>query len=142
MPNCSRNPSGSSTGSAVGVSAGFAPVSIGADYNGSLTNPTIRATLYTIRTTPGTVSEDGGFPFLVDRDSVGPMAKCTEDLVNFLNVIVDTSHPHVPKDGYGKSFQRQWRDISIATLDPHHWHLPEEVPKPQPGALDQIARPC
>ena len=64
----SQNPSGSSTGSAVAVSAGFARVSIGADYNG---NPAIRAALYTIRTTPGTVSEDGGFPFLVDRDSNG-----------------------------------------------------------------------
>ncbi|KAK0514624.1 hypothetical protein JMJ35_003241 [Cladonia borealis] len=94
------------------------------------------------QTTPGTVSEDGGFPFSVDRDSVGPMAECTEDLVNFLNVIADTSHPHVPKDGYWKSSQKQWKIISIATLDPHHWHLPEEVQKPQPGALDQNRVPA
>lgn len=87
----------------MGVSANFAPVATGADYNGSLTNPAIRAALYTLRTTPGAVSEDGGFPFSVDRDSVGSMAKCTEDLVNLLNVIADTSHPRVPKDGYGKS---------------------------------------
>ena len=120
------------------VSAGFAPVSIGADFNGSLTNPAIRAALYTIRATPGTVSEDGGFPFSVDRDSLGPMAKCTEDLIDLLNVIADTSHPKVPNAGYGKSSGRQWKDISIATLDPHRWHLPEEVQKSQPGALDQI----
>ncbi|KAL8901654.1 MAG: hypothetical protein Q9207_005095 [Kuettlingeria erythrocarpa] len=134
------NPSGSSTGSAVGVSAGFAPVSIGADFNGSLTNPAIRAALYTLRTTPGTVSEDGGFPFSVDRDSIGPMAKSTEDMANLLNVIADSSHPNVPQNGYGKSPGRPWKDISVATLDPNRWLLPEEVQKPQPGALDQIIR--
>ena len=109
------------------VSAGFAPVSIGADFNGSLTNPAVRAALYTLRTTPGIVKEEGGFPFAVDRDSVGPMAKCTEDLISLLNVMVDTSHPEVPKGGYGKLPERQWKCISIATLDPHRWHLPEEV---------------
>ncbi|KAI4649794.1 uncharacterized protein J4E79_009639 [Alternaria viburni] len=132
------NPSGSSTGSAVAVSAGFAPVSIGADFNGSLTNPATRAALYTIRTTPGIVSEHRGFPFSKNRDSLGPMAKTTDDLVNLLNVIVDLSHPEVPDEGYNTSFSRDWKDISFATLDPHHWHLPEAVQRPQPGALDQI----
>ncbi|KAF2655536.1 amidase family protein [Lophiostoma macrostomum CBS 122681] len=126
------NPSGSSSGSAVAVSAGFAPLSIGADFNGSLTNPAIRAALYTIRTTPGIVSEHRCFPFSKNRDSVGPMAKTPEDLIAFLDVIVDTSHPKLPR--------RQWKDIAIATLDPQHWHLPESVQKPQPGALDQIIR--
>lgn len=135
-----QNPSGSSTGSAVGVSAGFAPISIGADFNGSLTNPAIRAALYTLRTTPGTVSEDGGFPLSVDRDSLGPMSKCTEDLTNLPNVIADTSHPEVPKKGYGKSSRRQWKVISIATLDPSCWYLLKEVQKPQAGALDQIVK--
>lgn len=121
------------------MSAGFAPISIGADFNGSLTNPAVRAALYTIRTTPGAVSEHRGFPFSKDRDSVGPMAKSTEDLINLLNVIADVSHPEVPKEGYGKKPRRQWKEISFAIMDPNHWHLPETVQKPQPGALDQIA---
>jgi amidase len=133
-----QNPSGSSTGSAVAVSAGFAPVSLGADFNGSLTNPAIRAALYTIRTTPGIVSEHRGFPFSKNRDSLGPMAKSTEDLVNLLNVIVDVSQPEVPDQGYPTSLSRDWKDLSFATMDPHHWYLPEAVQKPQPGALDQI----
>lgn len=66
------------------------------------------------------------------------MAKCTEDLINLLNVMADPSQPHVPKDGFGKAERRNWKDISIATLDPHRWHLPSEVQKPQPGALEQI----
>ena len=133
-----QNPSGSSTGSAVAVSAGFAPVSIGADFNGSLTNPATRAALFTIRTTPGIVSEHGGFPFSKNRDSVGPMAKSVEDLVGLLDVVVDVEHPGVPDRGYGTEVLRGWKDISFATMDPHHWHLPEAVQKPQPGALDQI----
>lgn len=120
------------------VSAGFAPVSIGSDFNGSLTNPAIRAALYTIRVTPGIVSEDGGFPFSVDRDSVGPMAKSVEDLVNFLNIIADKSHPRVPNQGYGTGKRLGWDDLTIATLDPRKWRLSEQVQKPQPEALDQI----
>ncbi|KAI4701766.1 hypothetical protein J4E89_010610 [Alternaria sp. Ai002NY15] len=134
------NPSGSSTGSAVAVSAGFAPVSIGADFNGSLTNPAIRAALYTIRTTPGIVSEHRCFPFSKNRDSVGPMAKSVEDLVGLLNVVVDLSHSEVPDRGYNTSLSRDWKDISFGTLNPSHWRLPEAVQKPQPGALDQIIR--
>ncbi|KAI4911270.1 uncharacterized protein J4E92_010326 [Alternaria infectoria] len=93
------NPSGSSTGSAVAVSAGFAPLSIGADFNGSLTNPATRSALYTIRPTPGIVSEHGCFPFSKNRDSVGPMAKSVGDLVGLLDVIVDVGHPGVPERG-------------------------------------------
>lgn len=66
------------------------------------------------------------------------MAKCTEDLINLFNVMADPSQPHVPKGGFGKAERRYWKDISIATLDPLHWHLPSEVQKPQPGALEQI----
>lgn len=135
-----KNPSGSSSGSAVAVAAGFAPVSIGADFNGSLTNPATRAALYTLRTTPSLVSEKGGFPFAADRDSVGPMAKSTEDLINLLNVMADKSHPRVPKVGYGKAPSRGWENIRIATLDPHRWRLTEEHQKPQPGAFEQIVR--
>lgn len=120
------------------VSAGFAPVSIGADFNGSLTNPAIRAALYTLRVTPGIVSEDGGFPFSVDRDSVGPMAKTTEDLINLLNVILDRTHPEVPEAGFDVTRTRTWKDISIATIDPQRWHLPASLQKQQHGSLEQI----
>lgn len=134
-----QNPSGSSTGSAVAVSAGFAPLSIGADFNGSLTNPAIRAALYTIRTTPGIVSEHGGFPFSKNRDSVGPMAKSVEDLVGLLDGVVDVEQPGVPDRGYNNTeVSRGWKDISFGTLDPKHWRLPEAVQKPQPGSLNQI----
>jgi Asp-tRNA(Asn)/Glu-tRNA(Gln) amidotransferase A subunit family amidase len=66
------------------------------------------------------------------------MAKTVEDLVNLLNVIVDVSHPEVPDQGYETSLSRKWKDLSFATMDPRHWHLPESIQKPQPGALDQI----
>jgi len=132
------NPCGSSTGSAVGVSAGFAPISIGADYNGSLTNPAIRAALYTMRVTPGLVPEDGGFPFAKDRDSLGPMAKSVEDMKNLLNVMIESAHPQAPKNGYQLDPGVSWKDISIATLDPQHWRIPEEMQKQYPGTFQQI----
>jgi Asp-tRNA(Asn)/Glu-tRNA(Gln) amidotransferase A subunit family amidase len=93
-----------------------------------------------MRMTPGTVSESGWFPFSVDRDSIGPMAKCVEDLVNMMDIMATKSHPMVPANGYGKGKPRTWSDISIAILNPHHWCLSEDVQKPQPGALDHIVR--
>jgi len=133
-----QNPSGSSTGSAVAISAGFAPLSIVADFNGSLTNPATRAALYTIRPTPGIVSEHGCFPFSKNRDSVGPVAKSVEDLAGLLNVIVDVEHPGVPDWGYDIEVSREWGDVSFATLDPRRWCLEEGVQRARPGALDQI----
>lgn len=115
-------------------------MSIGADFNGSLTNPATRAALYTLRTTPSLVSEEGGFPFALDRDSVGPMAKSTEDLINLLNVMTDKSHARVHQAGYGKSPCRGWENIRIATMDPRRWRLTEEHQNTQPGAFEQIVR--
>ncbi|KAF2441737.1 amidase signature enzyme [Karstenula rhodostoma CBS 690.94] len=57
-------PGGSSTGSAVGVAAGFAPLSLGTETSGSLTTPASRAALYALKLTPGAVSMEGA-PSLV-----------------------------------------------------------------------------
>ncbi|KAL6795156.1 amidase signature domain-containing protein [Trichoderma sp. SZMC 28012] len=49
------NPSGSSSGSAVGVSAGYAPISVGTETDGSLLCPAGRAAPYAIKPTIGLI---------------------------------------------------------------------------------------
>lgn len=58
------NPGGSSTGSAVGVSAGYAAIAIGTGTTGSVNIPSTRAALYGIRITTGTSDMNGIIPLL------------------------------------------------------------------------------
>ena len=80
-------PGGSSTGSAVGVAAGFGPVSLGTETSGSLTSPASRAALYALKLTPGSVSIEGVWEVAQSYDSAGAMAKTVIDLVHISNVL-------------------------------------------------------
>ena len=69
----SQNPMGSSSGPAVGVSAGYAPISIGTETDGSLVLPANRAALYTLKPTIPFISREGIVPISSFCDSAGPM---------------------------------------------------------------------
>ncbi|OAP53885.1 hypothetical protein AYL99_11907 [Fonsecaea erecta] len=83
------NPSGSSSGSAVAVSAGYSPFSIGTETDGSLIVPAGRAALYTIKPTIGLVPQARIVPISSTFDSAGPMAKTPYDMAVLLDVIID-----------------------------------------------------
>ncbi|MCJ1249865.1 hypothetical protein MMC30_007091 [Trapelia coarctata] len=55
-------PGGSSSGSAVTVAAGFAPLSLATETDGSITQPSGRASLYGIEVTVGALSTEGTLP--------------------------------------------------------------------------------
>ncbi|KAJ5132381.1 hypothetical protein N7448_006539 [Penicillium atrosanguineum] len=130
------NPSGSSTGSAVGVSAGYAPFSIGTETDGSLTIPSGRAALYTIKPTIGLVSSSGIVPISSKFDSAGPMTKSSYDLAALLDVITGRD----PSISYTKDLTGSWSDISLAVLNPEIWKFPETYVKPADEAEAQMAR--
>ena len=73
------------------VSAGFAPVSIGTETEGSLILPAGRAALYTLRATPGLISTAGIVPISDLFDTAGAMTKTVEDLANLMDVLVPPS---------------------------------------------------
>ncbi|KAJ9115471.1 hypothetical protein QFC22_005229 [Naganishia vaughanmartiniae] len=81
------NPGGSSSGSAIAVSAGWAPASLGTDTIGSLIAPAGRAAGYTIRSTVGLVSRHGVVPASRRLDTVGPIAKSVFDVALLLECI-------------------------------------------------------
>lgn len=85
----SRNPCGSSSGSAVAVAAGFAPVAIGTETNGSIICPSQSNGIVGLKPTVGLVPGKGIIPIAWSQDVAGPMAKSVEDAMLVLEVIAD-----------------------------------------------------
>ncbi|KAJ9165614.1 Amidase family protein [Coniochaeta hoffmannii] len=134
------NPGGSSSGSAVGVSAGYAPLALGTETHGSLILPANRAALYALKPTVGLISATGIVPISRVCDSAGPMAKSAADLAILLDVLVDAAKPTVPKGGYTAAVTTSWKGLRIGTLDPDAWMFSEELRKPVEEADAEMIR--
>lgn len=72
-------PGGSSSGSAVAVAAGMAPVALGSDTSGSVRIPASLCGLTGLKTTVGRVGRSGVYPLSPTLDSVGPLARSAAD---------------------------------------------------------------
>jgi amidase len=70
-----RNPSGSSSGSAVSVAAGLAPLAVGTETDGSIVSPAAVCGVVGIKPTVGLVSRTGIVPISGAQDTAGPMAR-------------------------------------------------------------------
>jgi aspartyl-tRNA(Asn)/glutamyl-tRNA(Gln) amidotransferase subunit A len=84
---------GSSGGSAVAVQAGMCQVSLGTDTGGSIRMPAAFCGISGLKPTYGRVSRWGLIAYASSFDTIGPMARHTEDLALVLKVIEG-------KDGY------------------------------------------
>ena len=82
-----RNPSGSSSGSAAGLSAGFAPLAVGTETDGSIVSPSSACGVVGIKPTLGLVSRAGIVPLSLAQDSAGPMATSVADAAALLSVL-------------------------------------------------------
>lgn len=107
-------PGGSSSGSAVGVSAGFAPIAIGTETDGSILVPCDRAALYGLKATVGAISTKGVLPYTSFTDSLGPIAKSSEDIALMMNIMIKG------KD-FTKNLTKSWDSLRIGLLDPRAW---------------------
>ena len=82
-----RNPSGSSSGSAAGLSAGFAPLAVGTETDGSIVSPSSACGVVGVKPTLGLVSRAGIVPLSLAQDSAGPMATTVADAATLLSVL-------------------------------------------------------
>ncbi|KAL6907245.1 amidase signature domain-containing protein [Trichoderma evansii] len=121
------NPGGSSSGSAIAVAAGFAPVSIGTETFGSLMLPAGRAALYSIKPGRSLISITGIVPISSFSDQPGPMTKTTKDLAMLMDIITDPGN--VPPGGYASRVTGSWDGLKIGTVDPETWRYPPDIRK-------------
>jgi Asp-tRNA(Asn)/Glu-tRNA(Gln) amidotransferase A subunit family amidase len=85
--NPDRIPGGSSSGSAVAVASGIAPVAIGTDAGGSIRVPAAINSLVGLKPTFGAVPLDGIAQLAVDLDHAGPIAWTVEDATLLFEVL-------------------------------------------------------
>ncbi|MGB4977103.1 MAG: amidase family protein, partial [Anaerolineae bacterium] len=74
-----RNPSGSSSGSAVAVTANLCAAAVGTETDGSITSPASVNGVVGIKPTVGLVSRRGIIPIAHSQDTAGPLARCVAD---------------------------------------------------------------
>lgn len=86
-----RTPCGSSSGSAVAVSANLCAAAIGTETNGSIICPASTNGIVGIKPTLGLVSQDGIIPISHSQDTAGPMTRTIEDGAVLLNVMTGNS---------------------------------------------------
>jgi amidase len=82
-----RNPSGSSSGSAVAVAANLCAAAVGTETDGSITSPASINGIVGIKPTLGLVSRAGIVPIAHSQDTAGPMARCVADAATLLTAL-------------------------------------------------------
>ena len=83
-----RSPCGSSSGSAVAVAAGFAPLAVGTETDGSIVCPASITGIVGIKPTLGLVSRSGIIPIAASQDTAGPMARSVADAALLLEAMI------------------------------------------------------
>ncbi len=88
---------GSSGGSAASVAAGFAPLSLGSDTNGSIRVPAGLCGIFGLKPSYGRIARAGSFPFVDSFDHLGPFARSTADLALAYDLLQDEDRatPHL-----------------------------------------------
>jgi amidase len=82
-----RNPSGSSSGSAVAVAASLCAAAVGTETDGSIVSPSSINGIVGIKPTVGLVSRAGIIPISHTQDTAGPMARTVADAAILLSVL-------------------------------------------------------
>ena len=93
---------GSSTGSAVAVSANFTVCSIGTETDGSILSPATQNSVIGIKPTVGLISRSGIIPFTYSQDTAGPFARTVTDAAILLDALTgfDEADPATYKCKY------------------------------------------
>ncbi len=109
-----RNPSGSSSGSAVAVAANLCTVAVGTETDGSIVSPASMASLVGLKPTVGFLSRSGIIPISRTQDTAGPMARTVRDAAILLTVLAGTD----PRDPVTQEGGRPTAEDYTRHLDP------------------------
>lgn len=99
-----RNPSGSSSGSAVSVAANLTAAAVGTETDGSIVSPASVCGIVGIKPTVGLVSRSGIVPIAHSQDTAGPMARTVADAATLLGAMTGTDPADAATgDGAGRA---------------------------------------
>jgi amidase len=107
-----RNPCGSSSGSAVAVSANLTAVAVGTETDGSIVCPASANGVVGIKPTVGLVSRAGIIPISHSQDTAGPIARTVRDAATLLTIMASVDS----RDAATQTSSRQAVDY-VARLD-------------------------
>jgi amidase len=110
-----RTPCGSSSGSAVAVSANLCAVAIGTETDGSIVCPSTMCGIVGLKPTIGLVSRTGIVPISHSQDTAGPMARSVTDAAILLGAIAGED----PLDPVTSTGRGQAPADYTRFLDPH-----------------------
>ncbi len=108
-----RNPCGSSSGSAVAVSANLTALAIGTETNGSIVCPASVNGIVGIKPTVGLVGRSGIVPIAHSQDTAGPMARTVADAAALLGALTGIDPADAitaSSDGYSYADYTQFLD--------------------------------
>lgn len=116
-------PAGSSTGSAVAVAAGFAPLAIGTETVASVILPAGRAGVYAFRAGADTIPMDGVLHLMPDVDMIGLFARCSMDLAELASCLLDKPSLLAMRPGLS------WGEglLTVAFADPREWNFHTDI---------------
>lgn len=109
-----RNPSGSSSGSAVAVAANLCVAAIGTETNGSIVSPASACGIVGVKPTVGLASRTGIIPIAATLDTAGPMTRTVRDAAIVLRVIAG----HDRQDAAPHAWPGDFDAESIGNLKP------------------------
>lgn len=120
------------------MAAGYTPLSVGTETDGSLICPAGRASVYTIKPTIGHVSQKGLIPVSHTMDSAGPMAKTPYDIAAFLDILREEEAPGYPAGGYTSVLPGSMSEFSVAAVDYTEWIFPPAYMAPEESATAEM----
>ena len=143
-----RVPGGSSTGSAVGVALGLAPIALGGDGGGSIRIPSCLNGVFGIKPTFGRVSRAGdGFAGSVAH--AGPIGASAFDLALALDIIASEQDPldeltawapPPPSGGFGSRLRASVKGMRIGVPDDEWADASEPVARAGRAALAALEK--
>jgi amidase len=103
-----RTPSGSSSGSAVAVSANLCAIAVGTETDGSIVSPASINGIVGLKPTVGLVSRRGIAPISHSQDTAGPLARSVRDAALMLGIMAGLDTADAASAAVGDRFQTDY----------------------------------
>jgi amidase len=103
-----RSPSGSSSGSAVAVSANLCALAVGTETNGSIVSPASVNGIVGLKPTVGLVSRRGIAPISHSQDTAGPLARSVRDAAVLLGAMAGLDAADAASAAVGDRFESDY----------------------------------